>query len=104
MTNSLQKTMEKTKFTQEYLDNYNFEMFTKAGENACRSIVRAAWKKLAGRRRVTAQEMYDYLKIRMDKTSGGYPEVYDTEPREKIYRLVAMKAKEFDYDYSSHFD
>lgn len=95
--------METTKLTQEYLDIYYFEMFSKAGENACRSIVRAAWKKLAGPRRITAQEMYDYLKVRMDKTSGKHPEVWDTEPREKIYWLVAKKAKEYDYDYSSYF-
>jgi hypothetical protein len=95
--------MEATTLTQEYLDKYYFEMFSKTGENACRSIVRSAWKKLAGPKRIRAQDMYEYLRARMNKTAGKYPEIWDTEPREKILYLVAKKAKEFDYDYSSYF-
>jgi len=95
--------MEATKLTQEYLDIYYFEMFSKAGENACRSIVRAAWKKLAGSKRISAEEMYEYLRARMNKTAGKFPEVWDTEPREKIFYLVNKKAREYDYDYSSYF-
>jgi hypothetical protein len=95
--------MENVQLTQEYLDKYYFEMFSKAGENACRSIVSAAWKKLAGSKRVTGQEMYDYLKARMDVVSAKHGEVWDTEPREKIYWLVAKKAKEYDYDFTEYF-
>jgi hypothetical protein len=39
----------------------------------------------------------------MDKSSVKYPEIYDTEPREKIYWLVAKKAKEYDYDFTEYF-
>ncbi len=50
--------MDSIILSDEYLDKYNFEMYTKAGENACRSIVRAAWKKLGSTTRVTSLEMY----------------------------------------------
>jgi hypothetical protein len=65
--------------------------------------VRAAWKKLAGSRRIAAQEMYEYLQSKMNKVAGKHGEIWDTEPREKIFYLVNKKAREYDYDYSSHF-
>ena len=96
MSNNLQ-------LTQEYLDNYYFEMFSKAGEAACKSIVRAAWKKLASRTRITAAEMDLHLADQMKKKAVKYPEIWDTEPREKIRYLVSKKAREYDYDFSNYF-
>jgi len=87
----------------EYLDKYKFEMYTKAGDNACRSIVRAAWKKLGGTKRISGQEMFDYVKERMDVVKVKHPEVYDTEPNYHIYLLVAKKAKEYEYDFTQYF-
>ena len=45
----------------ENLDLQTFEMYTKAGDKACRSIVRAAWKKIEGKKRVTGVELRDYV-------------------------------------------
>lgn len=87
----------------EYLDKYKFEMYTKAGDNACRSIVRAAWKKLGSTKRISGQEMFDYVKERMDVVKAKHPEVYDTEPNYHIYLLVAKKAKEYEYDFTQYF-
>ena len=95
--------MSTIELTKETLDKYYFEMFSKAGENACRSIVRSAWKKLAGTRRISAQDMYEYLRTRMNKSGNRFPEIWDTEPREKIFYLVAKKAKEYDYNYTEYF-
>ena len=92
-----------TQLTQEYLESYYFEMFSKAGEAACRSIVRAAWKRLASRTRITAAEMDQYLSDQMKKKAVKYREIWDTEPREKIRYLVSKKAREYDYDYSNYF-
>ena len=92
-----------TPLTEDYLDSFHFEMFSAAGNNACRSIVRAAWKKLAGKARVSAEEMYEYLQTRMNKASEKHGEIWDTEPRENIFYLVNKKAREFDYDYSNYF-
>jgi hypothetical protein len=94
--------MDSIILSDEYLDKYNFVMYTKAGENACRSIVRAAWKKLGSTTRVTSQEMYEYLTARMDVVKAKHPEVWDTEPRYHIFLLVAKKAKEYEYDFSNN--
>jgi hypothetical protein len=95
--------MDALTLSNEYLDKYKFEMYTKAGDNACRSIVRAAWKKLDGTKKVSGQEMFDYVKERMDVVKAKHPEVYDTEPNYHIYLLVSKKAKEYEYDFTQYF-
>jgi hypothetical protein len=95
--------MSNQPLTKEYLDNYYFEMFSKAGEAACRSVVRAAWKKLSGRTRVTGKEMANFVETIMGEKSKRFPEIWDTEPREHIRHLIAKKAEECEYDFSESF-
>ncbi len=89
----------------ENLDLQTFEMYTKAGDKACRSIVRAAWKKIEGKKRGTGVELRDYVEARMNKVymAGKHKEIYDTEPRYHILYLVNKKAKEFNYDFGKYF-
>jgi len=96
MNNSIQ-------LTDQYLDSYYFEMFSKAGEAACRSVVRAAWKKLAGKKRVTGKEMAIFVETMMGEKSKKYPEIWDTEPRDKIRYLISKKAEEYEYDFKESF-
>ena len=87
------------------LETYSFEMYTKSGDNACRSIVRAAWKKIEGKKRVTQDQIKKYVKYRMHKlySNGKHKEIYDTEPGQHIFYLVCKKAREIGYNFNDSF-
>jgi hypothetical protein len=84
------------------LETYSFEMYTKSGDNACRSIVRAAWKKIESKKRVTEKEIRDYVESRMVNlySAGKHKEIWDTEPRDHIFYLVTKKAREIGYNFN----
>lgn len=91
---------------QVFLDKHRFHMFSLHGEEAARSIVRAAWDKLENNvNKISGKKMSSFLFAEMQKVATqnrvgrlNHPEIWDTEPRDEIKDLVAKKAIQLGYD------
>lgn len=77
----------------------NFEMFSKAGNKACQSLVSKAFKKIEGKKRVTQEEIELFMREGIKKIQAKFPEVYDTEPMYHMATEVRKKCEEIGYDY-----
>ncbi len=83
----------------EKLQNYDFEMYSKAGNNVCRSIVNKAFKKIEGSKRITLEELNEQIRKGMEAVQEKHEEIYDTEPRCHIEDLVNKKLQETGYSF-----
>jgi hypothetical protein len=81
-------------------ENYEFEMFSKAGELACRNGVKKIYKKIEGAKRITQPEIEEFIRVVMDKIDVKHGEVWDTEPHWHIRNLTNRKLKEVGYSYT----
>jgi polyhydroxyalkanoate synthesis regulator phasin len=89
----------------ETLDTYYFEMFSKAGENACRSIVKKIIKKINGKKRVTQEEMTQYCSDLIKGVAAKHSEINDTEPEWHIADLTNKALAEVGYCFEvSRYD
>ncbi len=94
-----------TNLNHAFLNENYFFMFSAHGAEAARAIVRAAWDKLENtNERISGIEMRRFLNDKMDEVAFlnkagflNHPEIWDTEPRDEIIKLVGMKAKEVGY-------
>jgi hypothetical protein len=80
-------------------DNYCFEMFSKAGELACRNGVKKIYEKIEGVKRITETEIDEFVDLVINKIEEKHPEVWDTEPRNHIRRLTNAKLLEVGYSF-----
>ena len=80
--------------------NYEFEMFSKAGELACRNGVKKIYKKIEGKKRITEQEVEVFVKTVMATIDKKHGEVWDTEPHWHIRSLTNQKLKEVGYSFT----
>lgn len=97
--------MENQKTLDEKLQTREFEMFSKAGNNACRTLVRKVFRRIAGPRRLTQDDIIQMITEGCKKIHKSHPEVYDTEPGYHIQELVNEKLQEIGYCYEvSRYD
>jgi hypothetical protein len=78
---------------------HDFEMFSKAGNNACRSVVKKATNKITGTKRITQEEITQYCTNLIKKVKEKHSEVYDTEPVWHIAELVNKSLSEVGYEF-----
>ena len=87
------------------LEIYDFEMFSKAGNNACRSVVKKAIKKITGTKRITQEEITQYCTALIKIVAEKHGEVYDTEPGWHIAELINKSLTEVGYQFKlSRYD
>lgn len=96
MTTKIEMTAE---ILEEKLKTYYFEMFSKEGEEACRSIVKKMFRKLNGKYRLTREDIIDICSTEIKKVSKKFPEVYDTEPTMHIADLVKAMSDVVGYNH-----
>jgi hypothetical protein len=92
------------KLTPEELDmlleKTNFEMFTKGGNTACRNGVKRIFKKIRGKKRITEDELYEFVQSVINSIDKKHGEVWDTEPRGKIYRFTEKCCEQVGYKFN----
>jgi hypothetical protein len=87
------------------LETYDFEMFSKAGNNACRSVVKKAIKKITGTKRITQEEITKYCTTLINKVADKHSEIKDTEPVWHIAELINKSLSEVGYQFKlSRYD
>ena len=66
----------------ERIEKSGFQMFTETGNKKVRSITKAAVKKIHSKKRITEEELYDYVGKKVMKASLNekYGEILDSEP------------------------
>ncbi len=66
----------------ERIEKSGFQMFTETGNKKVRSITKAAVKKIHSKRRISEEELYDYVGKKVMKASLNekYGEILDSEP------------------------
>lgn len=82
------------------LETYDFEMFSKAGNNACRSVVKKAINKINGTKRITEDTFVEYIRGLVSKVADKHGEVEDTEPTYHIAELINKSLSEAGYAFS----
>jgi len=58
----------------------DYEMFTKAGNKACESLVKKVIRKIKGQKKVSRELITEMCKIGCKKIEEKFEEVYDSEP------------------------
>jgi polyhydroxyalkanoate synthesis regulator phasin len=87
------------------LETYDFEMFSKAGNNACRSAVKKVVKKISGNKRITKEEITQYCSELIKGIANKHGEVNDTEPEWHIADLVNESLEQSGYQFKvSRYD
>jgi len=76
-----------------------YEMFSKAGDRACQSMVNSATKKILGKTRLTKSDIEKLYTEGINKVEAKYPEVWDTEPRGHIAHQLSNALKSAGYAY-----
>jgi len=96
---------------EEFLEAFDskdrgFEMFTKAGNKRCQSITRQIIKKVFSKKRISQEELIDFIGKKIAKVSLNekYEEILDSEPPYHIkeYVLKACKIAGYDFDFDSY--
>jgi hypothetical protein len=77
----------------------SYEMFTKAGDKACQSLVNKMEKKIKGAKRITEDEINQLLEEGVKKIRAKHREVTDSEPTYHIRKQVEKFCEEVNYDY-----
>lgn len=78
----------------------SYEMYTKAGDKSCQSLVAKIVKKINGNKRVTKDEILGMIREGMEKIAVKHGEVYDTEPEGWIVENVSKALKNVGYDFN----
>jgi hypothetical protein len=87
------------------LETYDFEMYSKAGNIACRSVVNKAINKINGTKRITQEEITKYCKDLISKVAEKHDEVGDTEPGWHIAEIVNRALSDVGYQFKvSRYD
>jgi hypothetical protein len=87
------------------LENYDFEMFSPAGNKACQSLVKKVFRKIEGKTRLTEDDVYKHIREGIKKVKEKHSEVYDSEPGWHIQEWVNKKLKEVGYGFEvSRYD
>lgn len=88
------------------LEKYtSFEMFSKAGDKACKSLVKKVFKRIEGKYRMTQEDVTTMITVECKKVQKKFPEVYDTEPGGHIQDLINQKLEEVGYCFEvSRYD
>jgi hypothetical protein len=81
------------------IESYDFEMFSKAGNNACRSLVKKVIKKINGKNRVTKEGITEYCYDLIKDVAKKHREITDTEPEWHIAELVSESLKDVGYEF-----
>lgn len=82
-----------------------YEMFTKAGDKACHSLISKVVKKILGKERVTRDGVTAMIKSAMKKTAVKHGEINDTEPEGHVQDAVNKTLKEAGYGFEvNRFD
>lgn len=83
----------------------SYEMFSKAGDKMCHSLVERIEKKVKGKYRVTKEEVLQMISDGIKKISESHDEVNDTEPEYHICSRVNKACKEMGYGFEiNRFD
>jgi hypothetical protein len=87
------------------IETYDFEMFTKSGNNACRSVVNKAIKKIMGKSRITESSLLEYCRGLVAKVAEKHGEVRDTEPGWHMCQHINRSLDEAGYSFEiSRYD
>jgi hypothetical protein len=82
-------------------ENYDFEMFSKAGNLACRNGVKKIYKKIDGNKRITQYEIECFvIDTVMANVKKKHGEVWDSEPYWHIRNLTNRKLQEVGYNFT----
>jgi hypothetical protein len=91
---------------EEFLEAFDskqrdFEMFTNAGNKKAQSITRQAIKKIFGAKRITKEELTDFIgkKIAQAYKNEKTSEILDSEPPYHIKHYVNQACKIVGYDF-----
>lgn len=82
----------------------NYEMFTKAGNKACESLVKKVIRKIQSQQKMTAELITEMCKTGCKKIEEKYPEVYDSEPVYHIATCVnkALQSEGYNFKVDSY--
>lgn len=87
------------------IETYDFEMFTKSGNNACRSVVNKSIKKIGGKSRITEASLLEYCRGLVAKVAEKHKEVRDTEPAWHMCQHINRSLVEAGYSFEiSRYD
>jgi hypothetical protein len=87
---------------QSRLDDYDFEMFSKEGEDAVREHLRKIIQWIESTpRKITPELIDEKINLMMEKVSKEHEEVYDTEPAYHIRWHIAKCLDDNFYNYQS---
>ena len=84
---------------KDIVKDYDFEMFSKAGNSACRSLALRLMKIIGGKYRVTEEDLIEIIRERTQKIAQTHPEIYDSEPGYHIQELVNKKLEAIGYSF-----
>jgi hypothetical protein len=97
--------MTKEEFLEAFdSKNREFEMFTKAGNRKAQSITRQAIKKIFGGKRITREELQDFVGLKIAKAylNEKTSEIMDSEPpyhiKHYINKACELVGYNFDFD------
>lgn len=83
----------------------SYDMFSKAGDRMCHTLVTKIEKKVKGKYRVTKEEVLQMISDGMKKIAEKHSEVNDTEPEYMICSRVNKICKEMGYGFDiSRYD
>jgi hypothetical protein len=82
----------------------NFEMFSTAGNKACAGLVKKITRKICGNKKLSLEELTEYIKSGMKKISKKHGEVYDSEPPYHIawYTNKCLEAEGYSFKVDSY--
>lgn len=82
----------------------DYEMFTKAGNKACESLVKKVIRKIKSQQKMTHELILKLCQTGCKKIEEKYPEVYDSEPVFHIATCVnrALKSEGYSFKVDSY--
>jgi hypothetical protein len=92
--------MEKEKLISR-IDKADFEMFTTDGNNKVRSIIKSGVKKVYSKKRITEEDLYNYIGKKVMKASvkEKYGEILDSEPPSHICFWINQALADVSYSF-----
>lgn len=83
----------------------SYEMFSKAGDKMCHTLVTKIENRIKSRYRVTKEEILQMISEGMKKIAEKHGEVNDTEPEYYICTRINNACKEVGYEFDiNRFD
>ena len=87
------------------MENAYYEMYSRAGDRACHRLVTRALRRIASRKRLTGEEILQFLQAGVAQIGEKHPEVTDTEPAAHIAERVNAALREVGYSFQvSRYD